>query len=842
MFVTIKVSLLIYFIYVFIYMDISTTPSHERDNLSVNPSSESSKNKLESISYVILLITFFLSPLLFISTKYFPLESVKAEIIIFGTLISLILFVISVLQKKTVILYRSPLSLISGLIIISTIISTLLSTNIQKSLIGQGFEVGTASFIVLMFVAMFFVSRLVTKNKDRLLTVYGTFMLSFLLIALFHVLRLLISPSFLSFGSLNSITSTLIGKWMDLGVFAGAIFLLTFFTLVLFTIRRSIKVLIGILFILSAFILFIVNSPVIWSVIALISLSYGVYQYIQTPASGLGIKKFASRISLFALILVLIPAVLVWKGADLQDSILKPLYQEQNEIALPWQLTLDVTADTIKEKPLFGAGPNRFGTEYLLHKPLVINPSIYWAVEFGTGFGFLPSMIVTHGIVGSVLWVLFLIFFIILGVRGLKRAKETFAKFSIASSFFVATFLWAMSILYSPSHVVLFLTFIMTGLFLASLASEGMLSTKEYQTSGVANSNKLVTPIIVVVLIIALLWTLIYVKKIVALSYFQSGLSTLSASNNQDTDKAGDYFNIALSWDNSDIYHQVISGIDIMKTSPIIQVLQDQSKKDPKSVDQELIKKLTALISEAASSSAQAIKADPTNYYNYVTDAKVHELRASLQMEGGYEMAKASYANALKYNPFNPSIYLNLAQLEASQNKMDDAQQFIGNALQLKQNYTEAIFLLSQIQVSQNKIKDAIISAQVLTQINPQNPMLFFQLGLLYYNDKNYEGAVQALGKAVEFNSQYANARYFLGLSLARLGKNAEAIYQFEEIAKTNSDNQEVVSILANLKAGKSPFVETKGSSSIRPEKRSTLPVREKAVNTSSTSKVKSSN
>jgi tetratricopeptide (TPR) repeat protein len=811
-------------------------------NASIYEAEPQVKNKLESISYIILLITLFLSPLLFISTGYFPLESVKAEVIIFGTLISLILYVLSLLRKRSISCSRNLLSVTSVLIVVSTVISALLSSNIQKSLIGQGFEIGTASFLILMFVSMFFVSKLVTKNKDRLLTIYGTFMLSFLLTALFHVLRLIISPSFLSFGSLNSITSTLIGKWSDLGVFAGAMFLLAFFALTLFTVRKSVKFLIGVLFVLSAFIVFLVNSPVIWSVLALVFLSYGIYQYVQSPAGGSGLKKIVSRISFLTLILVIVSVGFVWKSVDLRDSVLKPLYQEQNEIVLPWQLTLDVTADTIKERPLFGAGPNRFGTEFLLHKPAVLNPSIFWGVEFGTGFGFLPSMMVTHGIVGTILWVLFLVFFFILGIRGLKGAKETFSKFSIVSSFLVSAFLWVMFILYSPSHALLFFAFVMTGLFLGVLASEGMLPTKEYQISGASNSNKIVTPVIVIVLILVIVWTLIYVKKIVALAYFQGGVSALSVSSNQDIDGADKYFKSALSWDNSDIYHQVISGIKVMKTTPIIQVLQEQSKKDPKSIDQGLVQQLTVLISEAASSSASAIKADPTNYYNYVAEAKVFELASSLQMDGAYERARESYANALKYNPLNPSIYLSLAQLEVSKNKMDEAQQFIGNALQLKQNYTEAIFLLSQIQVSQNRIKDAIISAQVLTQINPQNPLLFFQLGFLYYNDKNYEGATQSLGKAVELNSQYANARYFLGLSLARLGKNKEAIAEFEEIAKTNNDNEEVVSILANLKAGKSPFTDAKDPTSTTPEKRSTLPVKEKTANPPATSKIKNTN
>ena len=91
--------------------------------------------------------------------------------------------------------------------------------------------------------------------------------------------------------------------------------------------------------------------------------------------------------------------------------------------------------------------------------------------------------------------------------------------------------------------------------------------------------------------------------------------------------------------------------------------------------------------------------------------------------------------------------------------------------------------------------------------------------------------------KAVELNDQYANAHYFLGLAYARLGKNAEAIAQFETIAKTNPENQEVSLILTNLKAGKSVFTDAKAPIDSKPEKRSTLPIKEKNTVKTSTKK-----
>ncbi|HEY9583851.1 MAG TPA: tetratricopeptide repeat protein, partial [Candidatus Paceibacterota bacterium] len=265
------------------------------------------------------------------------------------------------------------------------------------------------------------------------------------------------------------------------------------------------------------------------------------------------------------------------------------------------------------------------------------------------------------------------------------------------------------------------------------------------------------------------------------------------------------------------------SETNILKIRSLVQTSQVQAGKAP---DAEVVSSISSLIDEAIGYTRSAIAIDPANYYNYVAEARISEVALSLGVPSAYENIKTAYGNAIAYNPYNPSLYLSLARVEASQNKLTEAQGFIGQALQLKQNYTEAIFLLSQIQVTQGKIKDAITSVEVATGINPTNPLLFFQLGLLHYNDKNYTKAVDVLNQAIRLDNSYANARYFLGLSYARLGKTADAIIQFENLAETNPDNAEVALILSNLKSGKSAFADATPPIDNKPEARKTLPIK----------------
>ncbi len=74
---------------------------------------------------------------------------------------------------------------------------------------------------------------------------------------------------------------------------------------------------------------------------------------------------------------------------------------------------------------------------------------------------------------------------------------------------------------------------------------------------------------------------------------------------------------------------------------------------------------------------------------------------------------------------------------------------------------------------------------------------------------------------------EYANAKYFLGLSYYGQGRTADAINQFEDLAKTNPDNQEVALILANLRDGKAPFTSAQPPVTDQPVERPTAPLSE---------------
>lgn len=785
------------------------------------------KDRLDRVSFILLLITTILTPLIFIPTVYVPLDMMKAIIITFGILISGIIFFFNSLKKNELYVPKHPLFLISCGIILSTIISTLLSHTPMKSFLGQGFEIGTASFIMVLFLASLLTIYLTNKDRDRVLYVYISIVSTFAIIALFHISRLIFGADFLTLNVFQSSISSMIGRWKDLALFSGAVGILSYIGIRFVSLSGLFKILLLVLIAVSGLLLFVVNSVVIWGVVCIILLLIASYEYYIAPTESTGLGGVFSRLPLITCALLIISVICFTKTEAIGNFVFNNIKINQAEISLPWQLTLDVAADSIKESPIFGAGPNRFDNQYLKFKPLIVNQTVFWNTEFNNGFATIPTVVVTQGLIGLLLWIIFIIVFITTGFKALVKENDNWGRFFIASSFFSSLFLWIATLVYTPSHSVMFLTFIFTGLFIASLIKDSHVSLVKLGESENSSLKRFIPLILTIMIALTILWLAAYAKKIVALGYFQGGISYLNLPDNKGLPNAESDFKKALTFDKSDAYYQALSEINILKISALVQQIQnDQATQKTTTPNADSIAKINSLIAESMAYTTEAIKLDPENYYNYIAESRISELAMSLQVPGAYENTKAAYNNALKYNPFSALIYLSIARLEASKNNFEDAQKNIGLALQLKQDYVDAIFLLSQIQVAQGKIKDAIISVQVASQINPNSPSIFFQLGLLEYNDKNYQEAVNAFNQAVKLDNTYANAQYFLGLSYARIGKMNDAVIQFEKLAQTNPENQEVALILSNLKEGKSPFADAKPPVDNKPEQRKNLPIK----------------
>lgn len=117
--------------------------------------------------------------------------------------------------------------------------------------------------------------------------------------------------------------------------------------------------------------------------------------------------------------------------------------------------------------------------------------------------------------------------------------------------------------------------------------------------------------------------------------------------------------------------------------------------------------------------------------------------------------------------------------------------------------------------------KWALNSYDKAIELDPNNPYLLAQKGIVFYNastkmtineaaqkTENLTKAKDQLEKAVELNPTYSNALYYLGLVYDGLGDKNKAIEKFSIVSQLNTQNTDIIKILDNLRAGRSAFEE----------------------------------
>ncbi len=773
------------------------------------------RNILTTIPHVLVGALLFLLPIFFIPSPLIAFGYGKMIIVAVVVLISLFSWIVIVFKVGKLTLPINWLSLSIVAIPIIFLLAAIFSPNRATSLIASGLEPGTFSFILLLFLLMFLVSVFV-RNKKNIFSCYLWFGVGFIVLAIYQILHLFLGPNFLSFNYFTDVASSPLGKWNDLAIFAGAAVLLTLVSLELLVLSRLAKSLLYTLLIIELFLLAITNFTIIWatpvSIITLIgffALLFFVYfissnhlstnqapemgnYYQATTPQGLGHRRLP-----WPSLIVLVFAVIFTLGAGPIGSSITSFFKiNVLDVSPTWQSTFTVAKASISRSPILGIGPNRFSSEWNLSKPDGVNATDFWSTDFDSGVGTIPTFLVTTGSLGILAWLIFLGFLLYLGGKAIfSGVKDQLSLYLIISSFFVAIYLWIVHIMYVSGVVMFIFAFIFTGLFLASLFREGML--KERTIFYVQDSRKGFVTILLLVLILIGVISGGYLlsEKVLASVYANRGVTTL---NSADVQGAENYTLQAINADKNPAYYRLLSQIELVKISNILQ---------QGSLTADIVKtQFQNGLTNAVSAASTATSLDPTDYQNWLSLGAVYENVIPLGVAGASGQAASAYLEALKRSPQNPSIYLMLARAELANKNYDKSKEYILDALRLKNNYLDAIYLLTQLDLSQGNGAAALADLGVAVTVAPNDAGPYFQIGVLNYNLGNYEPAATALTQSLRLVPNYADAKYYLALSDYKLNQKDEATRLFQELVDANPINTTLTAILDNIKGGRDPL------------------------------------
>ncbi len=755
---------------------------------------------LNRLSFFSFISTIILLPIFFIPGTTVSLDIAKGFIIVLGVSLSFLFWLIARLVDGVFTIPRTPL--ITSLLALVGVffISGLFSKAPYKSIFGQGFEIGTAISMLTMFL-VFFLSAVHFQIESRIKKLFSGLFITF-------SLAIICTAIMAFFGDKSVVANffapvaggSMIGGWNDFAILAGLVAILSLLGLQFLETKRFSKIGLSSGLVLSILVLGIINFTSVWYVLGTIALIVFVYSLsIATPSEG-SLNPNEKQLPLAPFFVVLACLFFLLGNNLVSDFVSNKIGFSNTEVRPSLVTTLQVGGKSLIKNPLrfvVGAGPNRFSQMWAENRPMDLNQTIFWDTRFGSGFGLVPSLMLTTGLIGIVAFTWFLLVFFVTGFRTIIRSlKDRDSGFMLIGTFCSALYLWIFAIIYVPSLSLFGMAFVMTGLFVAILVKRKLLPLHDFSyLNDPRNSFFAILAIIVSVMIT--------VSAVYLIIGRYASIASFSSTNKAKDLNEAEYKivrAIRLS-DKNDIYYRTLSDLYLSKLNNLL----SENKDNLKSVESEL----QGTYSNAEASARQSTVIDGSDILNWLQLGKVYETGVALQNKESYELAKGAYEQAKLLSKNNPSLTLSLAQLEKTNKNNEGAITLAKEALSLKGDYVNAYYFLAAISFENNNKQEGFDYLNQATRTNSNDPNVFFTVGATKYNQQNYEGAVIDLEKAVRLAPSSLDARYILALAYNKAGQKNDAITQLEFILKIAPDSETITKALNEIKGGVSSTVET---------------------------------
>jgi tetratricopeptide (TPR) repeat protein len=665
-------------------------------------------NVLDRISYWSLFLVITLLPIFFLPFSQISIETTKGLLLVIGLAIAIIFWALARFSDGTITFPKSSLITAGLLVVLVTLLSSIFSASPAMSFFGTMFDVGTFWFILSAFLLMIF-SSIIFGNRAHARVLLLGVIASFGIVLVFQALRFYF-PGALSLGVLGNKLGNLVGSWNTLGIYAGLSALVTLFVLEFFTISPIGKWLLAVLMSLSLLIVAAVNFTFVWILLGIFALIIFVYKTSFMAAANRS-EGHKVPFPAFSFAVVMVALLFFTSGDSIRQYIPAQFGLSNTEIGPSFQGTYVATKEVIKQSPVLGSGPNTFSQAWSLYKLPAVNSTAFWNVSFNAGSGLLPTLITTTGILGILAWVLFLILFLIIGLRSIFGSLKQGFNPEMAIFFIAALYLLISAFFYFTGGAMFLLALAFAGIFVG-LVSTNAESPKMISWHFLNDHRKSFIFILAVVLlvIITAAGSFRYVARFTSIPYFQKAIAAQSVPDAEASIKK------AVSLYPNDLYLRTYAQIYLAKLNTIVakgSSITDADKKD-----------LQATLSQAVNSGVLATQFNPKNYLNYMVLGGVYSTGASLGVTDAYDKAVESYNMAASLNPGNPSIQLALARVSIIAKKNKEAKDFVNKALALKPNYIDALIAMSQIARSEGNSHDAVSYAEKALALSPTNETL----------------------------------------------------------------------------------------------------------------------
>lgn len=730
-----------------------------------------------------------LTPLFFIPSATYPFQFSKVALALVAAIAVFVAFSITTLRSGRLSFVWSRLMLPLLILPLAYLIASIFSPVPSLSLFGYQLDPDTFGFMALA-AALSLATIVAVKSERQIFRVLFWLLIAGWIAFVFQAIQIFFNDPILP-SLFTSPTVNLVGSWNDFALFAALIasmVLLAFESLQLSTLAR---VLLGVTVLFALFVLAAANFSLAWYLLGAVAFVLMLFAFMRrfrgTDTSA--IRGIASLVTLA------IAVFFVFFGSGLSSALQSHFHLQALDVRPSIQGTIGILETVYGKNALVGSGPDLFSQSWLASRPAQVLSTPFWNTEFTSGFGAIPTSMVTGGIVVALAWLFLIGFFGYLAVRALLTvpAGGDRSYFLVTATALASAFLFVAHIFYAPSEALTILLFVFLGLFMATLASTRLSRRVEV---AFADSPRLgLVSLVCIAVLLVLSLVSLYGTGVVYASAVQEG-KAITLSNAGKLDPALAAATSAAQLSGQDRYYRTLTSLYLAKLSNVVAT---------GATDQNTQSQFTSTLSAAINAATAAVTANPVGYDNYLNRASVYEAIVPLNVQGAADQEIAALEAARKLNPNSPEIDYHEALLKEYAKDTGGAETLVTASLQKMSDYTPSILLYAQIALDQGNIANAEAAVKAAASLT-QDATLYYQLGLLELSNKQYADAASSFQTALSITPNFANASFFLGESEVFLGQKDQAMALFSDLATKNPSNATLEAVIQAMQKGQNPF------------------------------------
>ncbi len=649
---------------------------------------------LDYLLKALIYATIFAFPLVFTVQTYDILALPKQTFLGIAVLSCLAIWLIKILISRDFKMRRTPLDLPILIFGAIYLITSLVSISPIKSILGSYGRIDGSFLTVLFFIILYYLVVNNFRSKKEITGMILAVIISTLLVAILSFMQIFgiyILPSEVT----KIKTFNPIGTLNALAVFIMAVIPIT--TALALRKKNESRLSFAGISLLFFILLIIINVRSAWLGLFAASIVLVVMPLLE--------KKTDKKWLILPAMIGLLSLALVFVTSPTTSNLPK-------ETVLDYQNSIEQVKQAIKERPVFGSGPETYAYDFSKFRSAEMNNQENWSLRFDRAYSGILTSGATLGILGTVAYLLLIVISVITGIFNFRKATDEDTKYITLGATAVVTAVGVMSFFYFANFALMMVMWLSLALIGTARKSQEAAAddVEDINLNKASLEAKVFSTVFFVLLFCGSIYGIYYSGKVFAadITYRKALEKTDKVENLKEAEQL---LTKAIKQNgNQEAYRLSLSRVLLVEAN-----LENQKKEGEKDV-----KKIQDYLSQAIEQGKQAVNTNPNSVSNWEGMIIVYR-NAALYATGAVDWIEKSYLEALKLEPTNPVLVNGLGQVYLTKNEVDKAAEYFNRALSLKSDYADPHYNLGLVYADKKEYDKSISEFETYLRFVPDS-------------------------------------------------------------------------------------------------------------------------